>query len=89
VNNPNNIESDCPAGLETTFAGAKSQAQCFTMPGFGRVSTKGSDGKVTLSGVACELSTYNVGKNTAGCQKCGPGLTTENEQSDAVALCSE
>jgi hypothetical protein len=78
--NPNNLEATCPEGLATTFAGAKSQAQCFTKPGYGRVSTKGSDGKVSLTG---------VGSNTAGCQKCGAGLTTATTGSDSASLCCE
>jgi hypothetical protein len=89
VNNPTNAESDCPAGLETTFEGAKSQAQCFTMAGYGRVSTKGSDGKVSLTSTECDVGTYNVGTNTAGCQRCGPGLTTESTQSTSASDCSE
>jgi hypothetical protein len=87
--NPNNAESTCPDGLATTFAGAKSQAQCFTQAGYGRVSTKGSDGKVTLSGVVCEVGTYNVGSNTAGCQKCGAGLTTATNTSTSASACRE
>jgi hypothetical protein len=87
--NPNNLESACPDGLATTFAGAKSQAQCFTQPGYGRVSTKGSDGKVSLSGVVCEVGTYNVGSNTAGCQKCGAGLTTVTNTSTSASACRE
>jgi hypothetical protein len=87
--NPENTESTCPDGLATTFAGAKSQAQCFTKPGYGRVSTKGSDGKVSLSGVLCDVGTYNVGSNTAGCQKCGAGLTTATNGSISASDCSE
>jgi hypothetical protein len=87
--NPNSNSADCPAGLATTFAGAKSQAQCFTQAGHGRVSTKGSDGKVTLSAVVCEVGTYNVGSNTAGCQKCGAGLTTAGNTSTSAADCGE
>jgi hypothetical protein len=45
--NPNNQETECPDGLITTFSGAKSRAQCFTKPGYGRVS---ASGKVTLQG---------------------------------------
>ncbi|KAF6264065.1 hypothetical protein COO60DRAFT_1663488 [Scenedesmus sp. NREL 46B-D3] len=85
--NPNNQATACPSGLATTFAGAKSQAQCFTQAGYGRVSTRGSDGKVTLTGVLCEEGTYNVGSNTAGCQKCGAGLTTADTGSNAASLC--
>jgi hypothetical protein len=89
TSNPNNLELDCPEGLQTTFAGAKSQAQCFTKPGYGRVSTKGSDGKVSLTGVLCPVGTYNVGANTAGCQNCGPGLTTATNGSSSAAACRE
>jgi hypothetical protein len=57
TSNPDNLEFDCPEGLQTTFAGAKSQAQCFTKPGYGCVSTSGSDGKVSLTGVLCPVGT--------------------------------
>jgi hypothetical protein len=87
--NPDNEESDCPSGLATTFSGAKSQAQCFTKPGYGRVSVQSSDGKVSLSGVLCDVGTYNLGGNTAGCQNCGPGLTTATNGSTSAADCSE
>uniref|UniRef100_A0A383V609 Tyrosine-protein kinase ephrin type A/B receptor-like domain-containing protein n=1 Tax=Tetradesmus obliquus TaxID=3088 RepID=A0A383V609_TETOB len=79
--------TDCPANLATTFIGAKSQAQCFTLAGFGRVSTKGTDGKVSLTGVQCLKGTYNVGNNTAGCQKCGAGLTTADDGATSMAEC--
>ncbi|WIA08977.1 hypothetical protein OEZ85_008391 [Tetradesmus obliquus] len=85
--NPNNEEKACPEGLETTFAGAKSQAQCFTKAGYGRASRLGSNGKIILSGVLCPEGTYNVGSNTAGCQKCGAGLTTATNGSDAASAC--
>jgi hypothetical protein len=87
--NPLNEETACPDGLITTFAGAKSRAQCFTKPGYGRVSTQGSNGQVTLSGVLCAVGSYNVGSNTAGCQKCGAGLTTASTGSDDSSDCSE
>jgi hypothetical protein len=63
--------------------------QCFTQAGYGRVSTRGSDGKVSLTAVLCPIGTYNVGANTAGCQKCGAGLTTAAEGSTAATDCSE
>jgi hypothetical protein len=53
------------------------------------VSTKGSDGKVSLSCVLCDVATYNVGQNTDGCQKCGAGLTTATTGSDSAPLCCE
>ena len=81
--------SDCPSGLESKFAGAKSQAQCFTKPGFGRKSVRGTNGVVSYEGVSCPQATYNVGGNTAGCQKCGAGLTTAATQSSAPGDCSE
>jgi hypothetical protein len=87
--NPKNEESACPDGLRTTFAGAKSRAQCFTKPGYGRVSTFGSNGKVSLSGVLCAAGSYNVGSNTAGCQKCAPGLTTPTNGSTSASACCE
>lgn len=87
--NSNNAATACPTGLTTTFAGAKSQAQCFTKPGYGRVSARGADGKVTLSAVQCATGTYNVGSNTAGCQKCGSGLDTAGPGSNSSSLCRE
>ena len=87
--NPTNAEDGCPDGLATTFAGAKSQAQCFTKAGYGRTSSKGSNGKVSLAGVLCDVATYNVGSNTAGCQKCGAGLTTAGNTSNSAAACRE
>ncbi len=83
----NSPQSDCPDGLATTFAGAKSEAQCFTEAGYGRVATKQADGKVSLTGVVCPVGTYNVGKNTAGCQKCGAGLTTAGNTTTVAADC--
>uniref|UniRef100_A0A383VRV3 Tyrosine-protein kinase ephrin type A/B receptor-like domain-containing protein n=1 Tax=Tetradesmus obliquus TaxID=3088 RepID=A0A383VRV3_TETOB len=85
--NPNNEEADCPDGLATTFMGAKSQAQCFTQPGYGRVSVQAPDGHVTLEGVLCEVGTYNIGGNTAVCQNCGPGLTTARNGSTSASAC--
>eukprot|EP00775_Hariotina_reticulata_P003324 gene3324-3601_t len=60
----------CPAGLETKFPGAKSVAQCFTQAGYGRKTVRGSNGATSYAGVACPVGTFNVGGNTAGCQKC-------------------
>lgn len=87
--NPNNTESDCPGGLQTIFAGAKSQAQCFTKAGYGRTATKQANGQVALSAVQCPVGTYNVGGNTAGCQKCSAGLTTAASSSNSASLCCE
>lgn len=86
--NPGNLAFDCPAGLTTTFQGAKSQDQCFTKPGFGRVSARGADGRVTVSAVVCDFATYNQGGNTLACQKCGLGLTTASRGSSSPAQCS-
>lgn len=74
---PSSASTPCPEGLETKFTGAKSVAQCFTKLGYGRKATRNpTTGVVTYSGVLCAVATYNVGGNTAGCQKCGAGLTT-------------
>lgn len=81
--------TDCPAGLATTFAGARSLQQCFTEAGFGRSSSRNSAGFVTLTGTQCAIGTYNVGGNTAGCQKCPAGLTTESPGSTSLADCSK
>lgn len=82
-------ELDCPSGLESKFAGSKSQAQCFTKAGFGRKSVRGTNGVITYEGVQCDVATYNVGGNTAGCQKCGAGLTTATAGSSASTACRE
>jgi hypothetical protein len=87
--NPNNTESKCPDGLTTAFSGAKSKEHCFTKPGYGRVSTRISDGTTSLSAVLCPVGTYNVGSNTAGCVKCGVGLTTATNGSTGYTNCSE
>eukprot|EP00882_Tetradesmus_deserticola_P015681 GHRQ01016708.1.p1 GENE.GHRQ01016708.1~~GHRQ01016708.1.p1 ORF type:complete len:240 (+),score=28.06 GHRQ01016708.1:670-1389(+) len=87
--NPNNLEFSCSSGLQTTMAGAKSEAQCFTLPGYGRVSMRGDDGSVYQTSVLCPIGTYNVGSNTAGCQYCGPGLTTATNGSTSNAACRE
>jgi hypothetical protein len=87
--NPSNAASECPTGLQTLFAGAKSQAQCFTLAGYGRVSSRGTDGKTLLSAVVCEVGTYNVGGNSAGCQRCGPGLTTAGNGSTSISQCGK
>ncbi|KAF6264077.1 hypothetical protein COO60DRAFT_1634747 [Scenedesmus sp. NREL 46B-D3] len=85
--NPDNLPLDCPEGLLTTFTGAKSQGQCFTTPGYGRVSARGSDGRVSLTAMLCPVGTYNVGSNTAACHNCGPGLTTATNGSTSLAAC--
>ena len=82
-------ESECPSGLESKFAGAKSQAQCFTKAGNGRKSVRGANGVISYEGVACPVGTYNVGGNTAGCQKCGAGLTTASDASSSPSACRE
>ena len=87
--NTDSAASDCPTGLATVFAGAKSQAQCFTTQGYGRVATRGANGKVELSGSLCGVGLYNVGGNTAGCQRCGAGLTTSGQGSSSTSQCCE
>eukprot|EP00775_Hariotina_reticulata_P003830 gene3830-4087_t len=81
---------DCPSGLETRFPGAKSLAQCFTQAGYGRKTVRGSNGASSYVGVTCPIGTFNLGGNTAGCQKCGAGLTTsaagKSSASDCVAV---
>lgn len=85
--NPDSTATACPPGLATRIAGAKSQAQCFTAPGHGRVSSRGDNGAVVLSSVVCPPGTYNVGGNSAGCQPCGQGLTTAAEGASSAADC--
>lgn len=87
--NPNNTASDCPDGLQTSFAGAKSVMQCFTKPGYGRVTVRQSNGNIALAGAVCDIGRYNVGSNAAGCQSCGPGLTTNTTGSTSMEFCSE
>jgi hypothetical protein len=64
-------------------------AQCFTKPGNGRTSVRGANGVITYQGVVCPVGTYNVGGNTAGCQKCGAGLTTNSTGSASSSDCRE
>ena len=85
--NANSEASDCPAGLLTRFAGAKSSAQCFTVAGYGRRAVRGANGVIAYSGVPCAVGTYNVGGNTAACQKCGNGLTTNSTESTSPDAC--
>lgn len=66
---------------------SRRSSQCFTLPGFGRVSSRGENGQVVLSAVACPLATYNVGGNTAGCQACPPGLTTAAVGANSTSNC--
>ncbi|WIA32449.1 hypothetical protein OEZ86_003271 [Tetradesmus obliquus] len=87
ASNPGNAAFACPPGLTTIIAGAMSQGQCFTQPGYGRSSATGSDGKVTVSAALCGVAEYNIGGNTLPCQKCGPGLTTVSQGSTSAAQC--
>lgn len=84
---PTSPATDCPDGLATKFAGAKSQQQCFTSAGYGRYSTRLPNNTVVLEGRLCPQGTYNIGGNTAGCQKCGPGLTTQQDGSSSASQC--
>ncbi|KAF8061892.1 Svep1 [Scenedesmus sp. PABB004] len=86
-NNPSSAPRDCAAGLATMSAGAKSEAQCFTTPGFGRVAQRQANGAVALVAQRCAVGSYNVGRNTAGCQRCNPGLTTVTEGAAAMSDC--
>lgn len=85
--NANSEASNCPDGLLTRFTGAKSSAQCFTVAGYGRRSVRGANGVITYSAAPCPVGTYNVGGNTAACQKCGNGLTTNSTQSTSADAC--
>ncbi|KAF8059695.1 SVEP1 [Scenedesmus sp. PABB004] len=86
--NPNNEAKTCSAGLTIYIASAKSQSQCATLPGFGRISTKDTDtGRVSVSGAPCDAGSYNIGKNTAGCQRCPSGLTTQSTGANSSAAC--
>lgn len=87
--NPRSLPTQCPSGLATVSAGAKSPAQCFTKPGFGRSSARGANGAVQLQGQQCPVGTYNIGSNTAGCFRCNPGLTTLQTGSDEMTDCGE
>jgi hypothetical protein len=87
--NPDNRETTCPDGLATTFPGAWKQDQCFTKPGYGLVSTRIKNGTTVLSAVLCPVGTINLGGNTAGCVKCGVGLTTAANGSTMWSDCSE
>ncbi|KAF8063083.1 PRDX1 [Scenedesmus sp. PABB004] len=85
--NPTNAAADCPEGLTTTFAGAKSQAQCTTKPGYGRASIRSPSGAVSVGAVPCEPGTYNGGQNSQQCTRCGIGLTTIAAGSASAAQC--
>eukprot|EP00775_Hariotina_reticulata_P008135 gene8135-8329_t len=50
----------CPDGLVTVSAGAKSIAQCFTRPGYGRVPVQDSAGHISYQGVMCQAGEFNV-----------------------------
>jgi hypothetical protein len=78
---------DCPPGLETRFPGAKSLAQCFTQAGHGRKTVRGANGATSYIGVICPVGSFNVGGNTAGCQKCGAGLTTSGTGKRSFSDC--
>ncbi|KAF6264075.1 hypothetical protein COO60DRAFT_270687 [Scenedesmus sp. NREL 46B-D3] len=80
----------CPMGLATIIQGAKNKMQCMTVSGYGRkVSKDPSSGKVVLESEICDFGTYNSGRNSAGCQKCGPSMTTKlkgsGKREDCVA----
>lgn len=85
--NPNNLPRNCSEGLATVSPGAKSEMQCFTQPGYGRVSSRGANGMVQLTATLCEIGTFNVGRNTAGCQRCNPGLTTTTPGATTMTDC--
>lgn len=87
ASNPTSAASDCASGLATTISGAKSLQQCFTVAGYGRTTSRDANGFTQVSGTACAVGTYNVGGNTAGCQKCPSGLTTANTQSASLDDC--
>ncbi|WIA13594.1 hypothetical protein OEZ85_007160 [Tetradesmus obliquus] len=83
--NPLATPSSCPDGLVTISAGAKSETQCYTAGGFGRSTTLLSNGTAVVVSVLCPVGTYNSGGNTAGCQQCGPGLTTTAAGSTSIS----
>ncbi|WIA20328.1 hypothetical protein OEZ85_006160 [Tetradesmus obliquus] len=75
--NPDSRAFNCTPGLATISEGARSEQQCYTMPGYGRSITQNDDrGTVKIDVFICPIGTYNVGGNTVGCTKCGTGLTT-------------
>lgn len=78
--------SHAPA-LLTPPARFRCVLQCFTIAGYGRRANRGANGVITYSGVPCSVGFYNVGGNTAQCQKCGNGLTTNDTQSTSPADC--
>eukprot|EP00775_Hariotina_reticulata_P006225 gene6225-6462_t len=77
----------CPSGLETKSSGAKSVAQCFTQQGYGRRTVRETNGVTSYSGEICPVGTFNMGGNTAGCQKCGAGLTTSATGKSSASDC--
>lgn len=85
--NPGSAALRCPRGLATRIAGAKSQAQCLTLPGFGRVSQRSGNGAIVLFAEECPVGSFNVGGNTASCQACGAGLTTNGTGATSASAC--
>jgi len=86
VNSPS---QHCPPGLETKLPGAKSLAQCFTRAGYGRETVHWMNGTTSYIGVICPVGSFNVGGNTAGCQKCYAGLTTSGTGKSSSRECCE
>ncbi|WIA13038.1 hypothetical protein OEZ85_006646 [Tetradesmus obliquus] len=86
ADNPESAASSCPEGLATVSTGAKSSTQCFTAPGFGRTTTQVGI-QTVVQVTECPIGTYNTGGNTAGCQKCGAGLTTLGPRSMNASMC--
>ncbi|KAF8057663.1 ENO1 [Scenedesmus sp. PABB004] len=84
---PANALGDCGTGLVTPGAGARSVSQCVTLPGYGRVSGRDGDGRLTVSGVLCPIGSFNKGGNRDACAQCAAGLTTEREGSTSQAAC--
>ncbi|KAF8057919.1 Scube3 [Scenedesmus sp. PABB004] len=68
--------ADCPEGLATTVLGARSSAQCYSTPGYGRVAARASNGAITYQAALCDPGTYSAGGTTIGCSACAAGLTT-------------
>lgn len=75
--------------LTTPARAAPPPSQCFTLPGYGRRSVRGANGKISYTAALCPLGSYNVGGNTRDCEKCPPDTTTLSIGSSSPTACCE
>lgn len=89
ADNPDATPTQCPTGLATIVVGSKSEAQCYTAPGYGRTTSAAPNGRTVVVVQLCPIGSYNSGGNTAGCQQCGVSLTTVQPGSTNISACGE